>query len=76
MRVRWSQLTGKEIIDVDEALRLGRLEQADFLIGPDGTIEALLVFPAGRWRSPVKTIPWQAIAKIGPELLLIRGISP
>ncbi|MBX6378763.1 MAG: YlmC/YmxH family sporulation protein, partial [Clostridia bacterium] len=48
--MRWSELAGKEIINLHDGARLGRLGEADLLLDPEtGTIESLLVSAGGGW---------------------------
>ncbi|HHV54352.1 MAG TPA: YlmC/YmxH family sporulation protein [Firmicutes bacterium] len=83
--MRLSELTGKEIVAVDEGIRLGTVAAAELLFATEtGRIEALLIPAATRLRfwsalwgrqapaTPPALIPWRAVEKIGPELVLVR----
>jgi YlmC/YmxH family sporulation protein len=74
--VRYSELAGKEIINVDEGVRMGLVDDADMVIDTEtGRIVSLLMpLPSGprffsrqRW----VTLPWSGIKKIGVDLLII-----
>lgn len=75
--MRLSQLSGKEIIDLENGERLGMVGQADLVINEDtGLIEAIILpevsfFGFKRKREAI-TIPWQAVRKIGPEMMIIE----
>ncbi|WP_042356224.1 YlmC/YmxH family sporulation protein [Bacillus rubiinfantis] len=74
--MRLSELSGKEIVDVKRAERLGVLGQTDLEINETtGQIQALLI-PSIKWfgfRKEGKEIkvPWNHIKKIGPEMIII-----
>jgi YlmC/YmxH family sporulation protein len=75
--MRLSQLSGKEIIDIENGERMGMVGQADLLINENtGTIESMIL-PSGSFLGMGKkrdeiVIPWQSIRKIGPEMLIIE----
>lgn len=75
--MRLSQLSGKEIIDLENGERIGMVGQTDLLINEhSGVIEALLLPSAsflgvGRKRETIE-IPWRAIRKIGPEMMIVE----
>ncbi|MDQ0337313.1 YlmC/YmxH family sporulation protein [Caldalkalibacillus uzonensis] len=77
MLVRLSELSGKEIIDVDNGERLGLVGQTDLVIcETTGSIHSLLLPTAsflglGKKRAEV-VIPWQAVRKIGPEMMIVE----
>ncbi len=75
--MRLSELSGKEIIDLDHGERMGMLGGSDLLIDETtGSIESI-IFPAknflglGKKKGEV-LIPWQAIRKIGPEMMIVE----
>lgn len=74
--MRLSELSGKEIVDVKRAERLGVLGQTDLEINETtGQIQALLI-PSVKWfglRKQGKEIrvPWQQIKKIGSDMMII-----
>lgn len=75
--MRFSDLAGKEIIDVLNGERLGMVAQADLLIDPSsGALEAMLLPVRSSWFKKadlVIEIPWQHIRKIGPEMVIVEA---
>lgn len=76
--MRWSELAGKEIINLHDGARLGKVGDADLVFNPEtGEIESLLVYGRNRlsgllgFGSPV-TVPWEAVRRVGPEVLIIE----
>jgi YlmC/YmxH family sporulation protein len=75
-RMRLSELSGKEIVDVKKAERLGVLGQTDLEINPStGQIQALLI-PSIKWfgfrkQNEEIRVPWQHIKKIGTDMIII-----
>lgn len=79
--MRWSELAGKEIIDIDTGFRMGRVGDAEIVFNPEtGEIECLeiplrrglgAIFSLGRY----VTLPWGLIRRIGPEVLIIETPS-
>ncbi|MBE3591076.1 MAG: YlmC/YmxH family sporulation protein [Firmicutes bacterium] len=68
--MRWSELAGKDIINIENADRLGRVDDADLVLREDGSIESLIASSRGRWRNGL-TIAWERVIKIGPEAMLV-----
>ncbi|MGG5252900.1 YlmC/YmxH family sporulation protein [Neobacillus sp. SM06] len=74
--MRLSELSGKEIVDVKRAERLGVLGQTDLEINETtGQIQALLI-PSVKWFGLRKQgqeirVPWQHIKKIGTDMIII-----
>ncbi|BBW96638.1 MULTISPECIES: YlmC/YmxH family sporulation protein [Geobacillus] len=74
--MRLSELSGKEIVDVRRAERLGVLGQTDLEINEQtGQVEALLI-PTGKWFGLRKDhqeirVPWNYIRKIGSDMVMI-----
>lgn len=74
--MKLSELSGKEIVDVKRAERLGVLGQTDLEINEQtGQIEALLI-PTLKWFGFRKQgnevrVPWQHIKKIGNDMIII-----
>jgi YlmC/YmxH family sporulation protein len=74
--MRLSELSGKEIVDVKKAERLGVLGQTDLEINEStGQIQALLI-PSVKWFGFRKQggeirVPWQHIKKIGTDMIII-----
>lgn len=74
--MRLSELSGKEIVDVKKAERLGVLGQTDLEINEtNGQIQALLI-PSLKWfgfkrHGGEVRVPWQHIKKIGNDMIII-----
>ncbi|MDR6997891.1 YlmC/YmxH family sporulation protein [Neobacillus niacini] len=74
--MRLSELSGKEIVDVKKAERLGVLGQTDLEINEGtGQIQALLI-PSLKWFGFRKQgeeirVPWNHIKKIGTDMIII-----
>lgn len=74
--MRLSELSGKEIVDVKRAERLGVLGQTDLEINEQtGQINALII-PSLKWFGFRKQgnevrVPWQHIKKIGADMIII-----
>ena len=74
--MKLSELSGKEIVDVKRAERLGVLGQTDLEINEHtGQIEALLI-PSLKWfgfrkQGAEVRVPWQHIKKIGNDMIII-----
>lgn len=75
--MRFSEFSGKEIIDLDNGERMGVLGQSDLIIDPEsGEIESILLpgtsfLGFGKKRNEVM-IPWSAIRKIGPDMIIVE----
>jgi YlmC/YmxH family sporulation protein len=75
--MRLSELSGKEIVDVKKAERLGVLGQTDLEINENsGQIQALLIPSSLKWFGFRKQggeirVPWQHIKKIGSDMIII-----
>ncbi len=75
-RMRLSELSGKEIVDMKRAERLGILGQTDLEINErTGQIQALLI-PTTKWFGFRKDgtdirVPWSRVKKIGSDMILI-----
>lgn len=74
--LRLSELSGKEIVDVKKAERLGILGQTDLEIDEKtGQIQALLI-PSLKWFGLKRVggevrVPWRHIKKIGTDMIII-----
>ncbi len=74
--MRLSELSGKEIVDIKRAERLGVLGQTDLEINEqDGQITALLI-PTVKWFGLRKQghdirVPWNHIQKIGSDMIIL-----
>ncbi|WP_048602450.1 YlmC/YmxH family sporulation protein [Rubeoparvulum massiliense] len=75
--MRYSQIAGKEIIDLERGERLGQIGETDLDVNPlTGEIRAIIL-PANhlfgfRRRREEVVIPWQHIRKIGPEMIIVE----
>lgn len=77
--MRWSELAGKEIINIETGSRLGRAGEAEIVFNPEtGEIEGLevplrrgfgAIFSLGRYVA----VPWRSIRRIGPEVIIIES---
>lgn len=74
--LRLSELSGKEIVDIKRAERLGVLGQTDLEINEqDGQITALII-PSVKWFGLRKQgnnirVPWNHIQKIGSDMIIL-----
>ncbi|MDP4164815.1 MAG: YlmC/YmxH family sporulation protein [Bacillota bacterium] len=74
--MRLSEMSGKEIVDVKKAERLGILGNTDLEINENtGQIQALLI-PSVKWFGLRKQgeeirVPWKHIKKIGADMVII-----
>lgn len=74
--MRLSELSGKEIVDVKRAERLGVLGQTDLEIDEKtGQIKALII-PSLKWFGLKKQgnevrVSWQHIRKIGTDMIIL-----
>lgn len=72
--MRFSDLAGKELIDVREGLRLGELGDAELVFEVrTGKVRAIVVAPQGPWwrRSRELVIPWAGVRKIGVDVIVV-----
>ncbi|AOH54336.1 hypothetical protein ABE28_008210 [Peribacillus muralis] len=80
--MRLSEMSGKEIVDVNRAERLGILGQTDLEIDETGQITTLII-PSVKWFGLLRNgseirVPWDHIKKIGADMVIIdfqEGIS-
>lgn len=73
--MRFSELATKEIINLNNGVRLGLLGDTDLVINPEtGQIEQIVVIPRGRLGKGGHTvdIPWSAVRRVGPEVLIVE----
>lgn len=74
---RFSELSGKEIINIHDGARLGIISDCDLLIRDNGSIEYLLV---PDFKSPMKLfgerkiikIAWNDIKNVGNDLIVVE----
>lgn len=73
--MRLSELSGKEIVDVNRAERLGVLGQTDLEFDENGQITTLII-PSVKWFGLFRNgsevrVPWDHIKKVGTDMLII-----
>lgn len=76
--MRFSEFSGKEIIDLNNGERIGVVGQTDLLIDPaTGEIDALVLPKSRMFRISSNKdeilISWKAIRKIGPEMIIVEN---
>lgn len=72
--MRFSDLAGKEIIDLDQGVRLGVLGEADIVFeSRTGRVRAIVIAERGSWwhRGREIVVPWRGIRKIGVDLIVV-----
>lgn len=71
--LRYSDLAGKEIIDIDAGLRLGVVNDTDLVIDSEaGRVVAIIIPARGSWWNRRELeIPWHGIKKIGVDLIIV-----
>lgn len=73
--MRFSNLGGKEIINLRDGQRLGSLGECDLAVDVEsGRIAALVIPPrSGVLRTRATSdIPWESIRRIGPDVLIVE----
>ena len=73
--LRLSELSGKEIVDVNRAEKLGLLGQTDLEFDESGQIKALII-PSMKWFGLFRNgreirVSWSQIKKVGTDMLII-----
>lgn len=76
-----SDLAGKEIINLFDGARLGQIGDADIAISSGGSIEAIILTSRsgfgslwgsmGEKERDTLVIPWQAVKKVGSEVIIV-----
>ena len=71
--MRYSELSGKEIICIDEGIRLGVVDHTDLIINiRTGMVDSIIIPYRNRWFRPrLIVIPWRGIKKIGHDLIIV-----
>ncbi len=75
--MRLSELSGKEIIGLDNGERMGVVGDSDLEINPaTGEILSIIMpggslFGFGKRKEDI-VIPWNSIVKIGPDMMIIQ----
>ncbi|AJD91049.1 hypothetical protein JMA_17320 [Jeotgalibacillus malaysiensis] len=76
--MRMSELYRKEMIDIDQAEKMGILGNADIEFNDETSEIIHILVPTGKI-SPFKSnraeyaIPWKSVHAVGKELILIHG---
>ncbi len=71
--MRYSDLSGKEIVCIDEGIRLGVVDHTDLIINTrTGEVDSIVIPYGNRWFRPrLIVIPWRGIKKIGRDLIIV-----
>ncbi|KEO82987.1 YlmC/YmxH family sporulation protein [Tumebacillus flagellatus] len=73
--MRLSELAGKEMIDMQTGTKIGALSGADLRIDEEtGRIDSILLSAGGSLfgkRREETVIPWEAIVKVGPDMIIL-----
>lgn len=71
--VRYSELAGKELICIDQGIRLGVVDHTDLIINlRSGEVESIVIPYGHRWFRPkLIVVPWRGIRKIGRDLIIV-----
>lgn len=75
--MRYGEISGKEMINMNNGSRLGVLGQTDLEIDKETGEIKYLIIPSYRWfglkRDDEQTkVPWHHIKKIGKDIILIE----
>lgn len=72
-----SELIGKEIININDGIKLGIVGDSDLIINPEsGEIESIIMPNRGNfvnlWIDRQRmVVPWDAVRKIGREVIVV-----
>lgn len=71
--MRYSELAGKEIVCIDEGIRLGVVDHTDLILNTrTGEVDSIVIPYGSRWWRPrLIVIPWRGIKKIGRDLIIV-----
>lgn len=71
--MRYSELAGKEIVCIDEGIRLGAVDHTDLVLNVrTGEVDFIVIPYGNRWFRPrLIVIPWRGVKKIGRDLLIV-----
>ncbi|MDY0323462.1 MAG: YlmC/YmxH family sporulation protein [Candidatus Carbobacillus sp.] len=73
--MRFSEMAGKEVVDLTSGERLGMIHESDLLVDPaSGRIGAIVLPLKGGWFRRTQgevAIPWEAIQTIGTDLIIV-----
>lgn len=76
--MRLSDLVGKEIVNIYDGVRLGTVGESDLVVDAEtGSIESIIMPNKGNvfsvWLDRQQLIiPWQAVKKIGSEVIIVE----
>ncbi|WP_347550337.1 YlmC/YmxH family sporulation protein [Pseudalkalibacillus hwajinpoensis] len=76
--MRLSQLSGKELIDIEKGQKLGVLGQTDLLFDEKTGLLKALIIPQSSWmglkrRDQEISIPWDHIETIGRDMIIVQN---
>ena len=76
--MRLSQLSGKELIDIDKGRKLGVLGQTDLLFDEKTGLLKELIIPKSSWMGLKRkeqeiSIPWEHIETIGRDMIILQN---
>lgn len=71
--MKYSDLAGKEIIDIDEGVRLGVVNETDLIVDlATGTVQSIVIpYRGNLFHRKELVIPWHGIRKIGIDLIIV-----
>ncbi|SDD44421.1 YlmC/YmxH family sporulation protein [Sporomusa acidovorans] len=75
--MRISEMTGKEVINLGDGARLGIVSECDLTFDSHSGVIGGLLLPKRKTifnflgESQITTIPWQAIKRIGDEVVIV-----
>ena len=69
--MRLSELAGKKIINLYDGEIIGPAGDSDLLIDSVSGLITEIVVPPGRGGRRALSIPWSAVRKIGPEVIVV-----
>ncbi len=71
--MRYSELSGKEIIDIGEGTRLGVVGASDLYLDTEtGQVAALIMPQRNGWFSSREiVIPWHGVRKVGADFIIV-----
>lgn len=71
--MKYSELAGKEIIDINEGIRLGVVSESDLVIDLNTGVVDCIVIPyrGSMFHRKELVIPWHGIRKIGVDLIIV-----
>ncbi|MBN8207493.1 YlmC/YmxH family sporulation protein [Bacillus sp. NTK071] len=76
--MRLSQLSGKELIDIERGQKLGVLGQTDLLFDEKTGLLKALIIPKSSWMGFKRkeqdiSIPWDHIETIGRDMIIVQN---